>query len=430
MPENNQNPRQGPGNMRPKAINFASIFRRKEDPPASKEQSDRAILLERFAGRQITLSEGDLTPVGKESTPLDWALVNGHITIPASLVEGILEGRTRIRAELLKKLDPSPVPRDTQDSTEYTVSLAALIPQIEDLLEDEQPEMSQPEFETPFTVLAREDNARFEYKNSKQRKESGTLKSESPTNGNENHSRIITQKLEPETPQLTLTALHNLSHRPPTQKQILDGRGGGSEQPQKEPDPESQKEEADALTQTPATPQAEAQTAIPQLASQEEQTPARLTRATRPGQGTEQEDRAQQGMEQLQEIFMTSRPLDGRLVASFLEEFPGINGALILLAGGTVLGGQLPDSLDLDAALQAPEILTVFTRFISEVEGTRSSTIFVSVRAATTISLVASGDIFLVVSHTDKALPPGVAKRLVETAEALNLIYGQNHDRS
>jgi hypothetical protein len=125
---------------------------------------------------------------------------------------------------------------------------------------------------------------------------------------------------------------------------------------------------------------------------------------------------------------MTSRPLDGRRVASLVQELPGINGALILLEGGVVLGGQLPESLSVEAALQAPEILKNFIRFIHEVEaGQTAQSEFVSVMAATTISMAASGEIVLLVSHQARTLAPGVAKRLTETAEALNLIYGNHH---
>ena len=122
---------------------------------------------------------------------------------------------------------------------------------------------------------------------------------------------------------------------------------------------------------------------------------------------------------------MTSKPLDGRRVASLVQELPGVNGALILLEGGVVLGGQLPEGLSLEAALQAPEVLKNFTRFINEVEaGQKTESRFVSVTSATTISLVASGQIVLLVSHQGRKLPPGLATRLTQIAEALNLIYG------
>jgi hypothetical protein len=114
-------------------------------------------------------------------------------------------------------------------------------------------------------------------------------------------------------------------------------------------------------------------------------------------------------------------------VASLVQEFPGVIGALILLEGGAILGGELPVGLSLEAALQAPEKLKNFTRFINEIEGRRKpEPKFVSVTSATTMSLVASGKIVLLVSHQGRKLPPGLAQRLAETAEALNLIYGNS----
>ena len=141
-----------------------------------------------------------------------------------------------------------------------------------------------------------------------------------------------------------------------------------------------------------------------------------------PGKGP-----AGRGVEQLQEIFMVNEPLDGRRVALLLRQFPEVTGALILLEGGAVLGGQLPEALNREAALQAPEVLAQFIRFIVELEAGREvQSHFISVNSATTISLVRSGQIVLLVSHQRRKLPPGLAHRLTETAEALNLIYGKS----
>jgi len=65
---------------------------------------------------------------------------------------------------------------------------------------------------------------------------------------------------------------------------------------------------------------------------------------------------------------MVDEPLDGKRVALLVRQFPGVNGALILLEGGAVLGGQLPHWLNLEAALQAPEALAHFIRFIVQLE--------------------------------------------------------------
>ena len=139
-----------------KSINFDSTFGRKDSlrRTDSKEQARRRNLLERFAERQVTLKEGDVTPLAKETPSLDWTRVNGRISVLASAIEGFLEGRTRIKAQQIKSLDPCPIDRETEDSIEYAVSLPAIISQIDDLLNDDQPETEQPELETPFTVLA------------------------------------------------------------------------------------------------------------------------------------------------------------------------------------------------------------------------------------------------------------------------------------
>jgi len=134
---------------------------------------------------------------------------------------------------------------------------------------------------------------------------------------------------------------------------------------------------------------------------------------------------AGRGMGLLQEIFMTSEPLDGRRVASLVRQFPGVTGALILLQGGAVLGGQLHESLNMDAVLQAPEVLAKFLRFILELEGASAAPRFVAVTSTNTISLVSCGEVVLLVSHQGRKLPPGLAQRLTETAQALDLVYGK-----
>jgi len=60
------------------------------------------------------------------------------------------------------------------------------------------------------------------------------------------------------------------------------------------------------------------------------------------------------GLERLQEIFLTDDFLDARLVAKLLRAFPKVKGALILLEDGTVIGGDLPEGFQLDAAFAAP----------------------------------------------------------------------------
>jgi hypothetical protein len=330
--------------------------------------------VQQLAERQITLKEGQLKPLTQETPPLDWATVSDQVTLQASTVEGILEGRARIRAEHLKRLTPSPVGAEVPDATEYAVSLAALIPQIADLLQTAPPERgpsteagtSPTDFETPFTALAREDSIRF-------------ARAGAPPQQLTQAAAVpntVTQKPKP----------------PPTE-------------PPEPPDRVSA-----PTSQLP-----------PEMAPEEAPVDAQADRC-RPG-----DDRARRGVEQLHEIFMVSEPLDGRRVALLLRQFPEVTGALILLEGGAVLGGQLPDALNLEAALQAPEAVAHFIRFIVELEsGRKVNSHLITVNSATTITLVRSGQVVLLVSHQRRKLPPGLAQRLTETAEALNLIYANS----
>ena len=197
------------------------------NPPALKNRLVKDFLLERLAERAITLKEGDVVPITDGTPPLDWGIVSGGITVLASAIEGLLGGRARIKAQQLKLLSPSPIDSETQDAIEYEVSLAAVIPQIQDLLGSSESEASgHPEFETPFTVLAREDSVRFAYKKERQEAHDKTVAGDDAfsLNAAERPQKIATEKRAPETPlerpALSLTALRTLS-RPPANQPAL-----------------------------------------------------------------------------------------------------------------------------------------------------------------------------------------------------------------
>src|SRR6202035_4397892 len=190
-----------------RSINFSSIFRRKDDqlPWPVDDQTDNAALAERLRERSIKLERGDLEPVSSASPPLDWDAVDGHITVPAAAVEGILEGRARIRAADIKSLSPSPLASDTPDQSEYIVALPALIPQIQDLLGTGKPELvPEAEYETPFTILAKQDGARFAEQNDGEKKVESRERSQSdllprsPDAVGPSKGGLSAQELEPE----------------------------------------------------------------------------------------------------------------------------------------------------------------------------------------------------------------------------------------
>jgi hypothetical protein len=384
-----------------RSVNFGSIFRRKEDlrPAQSSEQAE--VLSKVLAERMITFKEGDLKPMSPEIPALDWTTVGGQITVQGAAIEGLLEGRARIRAQQLKNLTPSPIASETPDSTEYEVSLAAVVPQIQDLLGSSQSEATgQPEYETPFTVLAREDNARFANGIDRQQEgQENPPELQAEARDSENHQ---TQRPEAKTPQ---------------------GKQGGPTTSNETPLVEAERF-APGSSKVFSVPinQFRSQADKDQPTSDNPSGVHHLPQGRR-----SEEELARRGLERLQEIFMLSEPLDARRVAFLLRQFPGVTGALILLDGGAVLGGELPDCLSMEAALQGPEVLRKFIRFIVELEpGRTAQTRFITVTSATTISFIHSGQIVLVVSHQSRKLPPGLAQRLTETAEALNLIYGNS----
>jgi hypothetical protein len=388
-----------------RSINFGSIFRRKDDqqPADSSEQAARGLLAQRLAERKVTLKESDLEPLTAGTPPLDWANVNSQLTLRAGSIDGLLQGRARIRAGHLKTLTPSPIGPEVPDDTEYAVALAAVIPQIDDLLQSSEAETSpEPEFDTPFTALAEEDRARFENANNKN--------SEPNSHSQTAFAGERASSTDVESPQAIRTEKRD-GEEPPQDQQSFTALRTDSRPSVGQPEPRAQAQDVeDKATQ--------------HLEPQSFQKDPGGAHADSP-RCEPDEDPARRGVEQLQEIFMVDEPLDGRRVALLVRQFPGVTGALILLEGGAVLGGQLPDWLSREAALQAPEVLAHFVRFIVELEsGRQAQSRFVSVTSATTISLVGSGQIVLLVSHQTRKLPPGLARRLTEIAEALNLIYG------
>ena len=414
------NPRRWPGQppetiaMKRGTINFGgSIFRRTNDqqPAASNSQPHQQLLPQRLADRKITLKHDDLKPLTKETPPLDWAIVNGQITVPATAVDGLLDGRARIRAEHLKSLIPPPIGSEVPDATEYGASLAVIIQQIQDVLQpgEAAPER-QPEFETPFTALAKEDGLRFPSGNHKRQ----TAKP--PTKEDDDGASL---QAETQTSHFPLKPHTETQHIEDSPTPDLPAKQLPLSQDNQTPSEETSRAHAEQLPETLVS----ASSTQSAFDSPPEDIRGGAFAARAPYEPSE--EAARRGVEQLQEIFMVDEALDGRKVASLVRQFPGVTGALILLEGGAILGGQLPDWLNLEAALQAPEVLAHFIRFIVELEPAQTvQSQLVTVTSATTITLVHSGKIVLLVSHHSRKLPPGLPQRLTETAQALNLIYG------
>jgi hypothetical protein len=431
-----------------------SIFRSKgtqrSDPSADK--TVRIAALDRLAGRQITLKEGDILPLSEGNRSLDWEATGGEIVVPISAITGVLEGRATIKAIELRKLSSNFVSPDTVDEAEFKLSLQAVVCQIQDLLDlSEAKKPEDPVYETPFTVIASEDDARLADR--KRKRGEGQADGAVPIPGKQGAPEAT------ERPIISLSALRSLAKErdqgtPGLENPLSIANQNQRDKVQAEQDVSKNGKEAEHPIPSDAAKASQRKIKVLKLPapgvnqsgpgeespqSNNRPEPDPVEAAASPAASSElrklarglnlvepsvlDEDLTRQGMERLQDLFMTSQTLDGRTVAALVKDLPGVTGALIMLQGGVLLGGQLPESCNQEAALQAPELLKRFVDFVDAVLG--SGTNFIAVSAATPLSLVVSGEIVLVVSHRSKKLPPGLARRLTETADALNLIYGR-----
>jgi hypothetical protein len=129
------------------------------------------------------------------------------------------------------------------------------------------------------------------------------------------------------------------------------------------------------------------------------------------------------GLERLQEIFMTEDLLDAREVAALIACFPKVSGALIFLGDGTLMGGELPKRFRVDATLLAPMVLRSAQEFGLRLKSQEPSAITVFLDQP--VSLIAAGNVCILVSHEGRGLLPGMRERICEVAKALDMLYAQ-----
>jgi hypothetical protein len=127
------------------------------------------------------------------------------------------------------------------------------------------------------------------------------------------------------------------------------------------------------------------------------------------------------GLERLQEIFITEDLLDADQVAKLLAGFPKVQGALIMLGDGTLLGGDLPEGYDLDSALLAPVIMRTVQEFGRRLKSSESPafTIF----GDPPVSVFGEGNVCILIAHERRGLLPGMLERIGETVKALDAFY-------
>jgi predicted regulator of Ras-like GTPase activity (Roadblock/LC7/MglB family) len=347
-------------------MDFQSLFKRKQEGPAPGCACDDTG--EALKERDVILREGELLD-GHSPAPLDWSKVGGAITVKAGKILGVLEGRTRIKAEVLEELYPGKFARPGNPAAEFNIPLHVVVMQIQDILcSTSLSDVKLEGLETPFAELAREDEERFKKG----------------------------QRDQPLGGQTVLP--RSLDESGNGVREDIEGQLVRSEQP--EP----------AIARLGSAPEAH-------------KAPSRI--ASPPSEGRQMQSRAarREGYERLQELYLTDESIDGAKVADWVCQLPRVTGALIMLADGAVLGGELGGEIGEKLASLAPSFVKHASSFTEILAGgpTRFITFF---GHALQISLVRCGSALMLVGHEGKNLPPGLRERLVATAQALDLLYG------
>jgi hypothetical protein len=352
-------------------MDFQSLFKRKQAGPAPTfacDDTDDAL-----KERDVIIREGELLD-GHSPASVDWSKVGGAITVKAGKILGVLEGRTRVKAEVLEELYPGKFARPTNPAAEFNIPLHVVVMQIQDILcNTSLTDVKLEGSETPFAELAREDEERF-------RK-------------GQRDQPLVRQTVVP----------RSLDENDSGSREDTEGQLAPSEQP--EP-------------------------AIARLGSAPEfhNEPSSMTSPPPEGRHVQsrsacRESARREGYERLQELYLTDEPLDGAKVADWVLQLPRVTGVVSMLSDGAVLGGELGGGIGEKLVSLAPNFVRHASGFTEILAGgpTRFITFF---GHALQISLVICGDVLMLVGHEGKNLPPGLRERLMATAQALDILYG------
>jgi hypothetical protein len=365
-------------------MDFHKLFKRKEEVGAHEIAAENQ--KEAFAEREILLSEGDILD-GQTPAPLQWESAGGSVRISAHKIQGILEGRTRIKAAVLQELCPALFSTDPHPGTEYLIPLQTVVAQLDGTFASTpSAESLQDGFDTPFGQLVREDEAKFrdqpeevksvavEVAVSRQSTDSGAHLSNGSTD-----------------PVRETVKYQGLSSNAPNAETRISGFRNGSP---------------------------EALSAIGGANSHD----TNVWRPAAPA-GAGKQDLRREGHESLQELFLTDEQLDASKVAGLILQLPRVTGVVVMLSDGALLGGGLSGGLTQALLNLTPGFVVDLTRFTETMHG--GPTKFVTFSGdACLISLTICEVILILASHTRKNLPPGLRERLMATAHALNMIYG------
>jgi hypothetical protein len=353
------------------------------------EQSARsagqlAKALEELNEQAITLCREDIQADAPGAPPLDWTTFErGEIGILLKDTEGLAEGSVTIKASTLQRLHPALLRIELEKEYRFPISLKTVVLQLQPHLlnsSEESQDCIGPDFDTPIAQVAREDEGFFKLAKLAEPKE---------TSKNE-----MTQ-VKPKIPVPVLTPADRPASPPMRRKNSPQEAAKGSSLP-------------------PSGMTASTEKTCREVVSEHGKVPGWKVGAA-PWNAS-----AQSGSERLKEIFMTEDLLDAREVAFLLGAFPKVNWALILLGDGTILGGSLPESYDLETVRQAPSIMRTVREYNRRLSSNETPAF--TLLGDRPLSLFAEGSIHVLISHEGRGLLPGVRERIGEVARALNLL--------
>jgi hypothetical protein len=372
--------------MPPKFGNFLFNNLKGQVPEQSRITSgDPAQVFGELNEQMIILRQEDICADGPEAPELDWSKVDqGEIAVQLKDTQGILDGRLTVKASTLQRIHPALLPVQLDADYLFLVSLKTVVLQVQANLQENLRPVMKPtgsDFDTPIAQVAREDEGFFELEKLAQlplapieerteTKRAAAKPAQTPVD------RPPLPLVRNKPPAEDTKSEPTIAHRPPSAPM----RSGNSE--------------------AKGTPGAKVGLSFTGIA----QKPLRRI-----------------GLERLQEIFMTEDLLDANQVAKLVGALPKVKGALIMLADGTFMGGELPEGFHLDSALLAPIIMRTVQEFSRRLTPSESSafTIF----GDQTVSVFIEGSVCILIAHERRGLLPGMLERIGDTARALGALY-------
>jgi hypothetical protein len=420
-------------------MDFQRLFKRREESPGpSMTRVNNRDLLN---SREVLVREGELLE-GKTPAALEWSSVGGTINLKAEKILGILEGRTRVKAAVLQELYPGLFQKSPNPGTEYNIPLRAVIMQLEEMFTSlPVEEAEQEDFETPFGLLAIEDETRL-------RNQPVAVQEPPPP---------------PVSPKLVVLAVPNSEEnlKEPDSSENRENPAGeistlGERSEDRLHSENNLFDDLPAAEEKLTIDQSETVSlALEKKSGQSGGLPkrasshlgsyhARVEPSERVGEESSPESRGyisedssfssslsksekkrirREGHDSLQGLYLTDEPLDGSKVADLILQLPRVAAAVIMLSDGAALGGGLNGGL-------SEALLTLTADFVKRVldftaclpGGPAKFSTFAGQTGL--ISLTTGGNVFILASHEGKNLPPGLSERLMATAQALNMIYG------